>query len=390
MNRITVISPKDPICNQENHSDLPHILLVIDQIPKVLGGGERIALRIAELLPQYGYRASIITYSAYLDSITLKSPPCPIYLLPLKCTYDITALLGAFDLSYFICRHRIELVQTFFESSDLWAGFVTKTMSSAKLIWSRRDMGILRSCKHRLAYRMMACFPDAVFAVSEHVRQYCIDVDRIDSCRVHTIYNGLNLSDWNTTFSSPKVSGGAHITSVGNVRRVKGYDILIKAAALVVAYFPNASFSIAGDVLELDYYYELQALIRDLNLNDRFHFVGGITNIIHHLCTADIFVLPSRSEGFSNALVEAMAASLPVIASNVGGNAEAIIDGVNGLLIPPDDPNALFAAIIRLLSDPTQAKAMGSAGNAFAAEFFTTDAMMKSIVNIYDKLLVVK
>ena len=79
---------------------------------------------------------------------------------------------------------------------------------------------------------------------------------------------------------------------------------------------------------------------------------------------ADIFVLPSRSEGFSNAIVEAMAASLPVVATNVGGNAEAVEDGVTGLLVPAEDPAALSAAITHLLSDPSQAKAMGTAGKS--------------------------
>jgi glycosyltransferase involved in cell wall biosynthesis len=151
--------------------------------------------------------------------------------------------------------------------------------------------------------------------------------------------------------------------------------------------FPNVSFSVAGDVLESDYLIELKDLVRDLNLSDHFHFVGGVTNLREHLSAADIFVLPSRSEGFSNAIVEAMAASLPVVATNVGGNAEAVIDGVSGFLVPPEDPAALAAAITRLLCDPYRAKAMGLAGRALAAEKFTTEAMMNRITNVYGELI---
>ncbi len=172
---------------------MPHVLLVLDQFPKTLGGGERIVLKLAALLPQYGYRASILTFSVHPESAALKSPPCPIYVLPLQRTYDLTALRAALDFRRFLKQQRIQIVQTFFESSDLWAGFVTKTMSKAKLIWSRRDMGILRTRKHHIAYRLMAGAPDAVFAVSEQVRRHCIEVDRIDSARVQTIYNGLDL-----------------------------------------------------------------------------------------------------------------------------------------------------------------------------------------------------
>ena len=387
MSRIASLTDEGSDCKWDKNCELPHILLVLDQFPRTLGGGERIVLKLAEMLPHYGYRASIMTFSAHHECAALKSPPCPIYLLPMQRTYNLTALRAALDLGLFLRRQKIQLVQTFFESSDLWAGFVTKTMSSAKLIWSRRDMGILRARKHRLAYRIMAGAPDAVFAVSDQVRRYCIEVDRIDPTRVQTIYNGLNLFDWITTSRPAKPSGEVLITSVGNIRRVKGYDIMIKAAASIRPHFPGVSFSIAGDVLEPDYFAELQAMVRDLDLSDRFHFVGEVTDLQQYLCSADIFVLPSRSEGFSNAIVEAMAASLPVIATDVGGNAEAVKDGVSGLLVPPDDPAALSAAITRLLINPTQTKAMGAAGNSLAAKYFTTEAMMTRIASTYKMLL---
>ena len=390
MSRITALSLQDSNRKQAAHAALPHVLLVLDQLPKTLGGGERAVLKLAALLPQYGYRASILSFSAHPESEALQSASCPIYLLPLQRTYGFTALRAALDLRTFLHWQQIQIVQTFFESSDLWAGFVTKTMSTAKLIWSRRDMGILRARKHRLAYRLLAGVPDAVFTVSEQVRRYSIEVDRIDPARIQTIYSGLNLSDWDTISRPATTSGKHHITTVGNIRRVKGHDIFIKAAAAIAPIFPETSFSIAGDVLEPEYFVELQALVRDLNLSDRFHFAGSLTNLHQHLSTADIFVLPSRSEGFSNAVVEAMASSLPVVATNVGGNSEAVKDGVSGFLVPPDDPAALAAAITQLLSDPSHAKAMGAAGKSIAAGNFTIEAMMTRIVSSYNKLLSAK
>ena len=115
-------------------------------------------------------------------------------------------------------------------------------------------------------------------------------------------------------------------------------------------------------MLESDYFEELQTLVHDLNLSDHFRFVGGVKDLRQHLSNADVFVLPSRSEGFSNAIVEAMVASLPVVATNVGGNAEAVKDNVSGFIVPTEDPAALSAAIPSLLADPNRAKAMGIAG----------------------------
>ncbi|MDR3745529.1 MAG: glycosyltransferase family 4 protein [Acidobacteriaceae bacterium] len=389
MSKITVLPLEKPDPMQAEYSALPHVLLVLDQFPKTLGGGERIVLKLAALLPQYGYRVSILTFSVHPESAvaTLDSLPCSIYLLPLPCTYNLAAVKAANRLRIFLHQQQVQIVQTFFESSDLWAGLVTKTMSNAALIWSRRDMGILRARKHAIAYRLLSELPDAVFAVSEQVRKHCIKVDHIDPARVQTIYNGLDLSEWDDSDRAETTSSKPLITTVGNIRRVKGHDIFIKAAASVVRQYPNAIFSIAGGVLDPDYFKELQALVRDLGLSESFHFLGAVTDLHQHLSAADIFVLPSRSEGFSNAIIEAMAASLPIVATTVGGNAEAVKDGVNGLIVPPDDPIALAEAIAYLLSDPSQAKAMGSAGKALAAENFTTEAMMTKITQTYKSLL---
>ncbi|MDW5267507.1 MULTISPECIES: glycosyltransferase family 4 protein [Acidobacteriaceae] len=373
--------------SQSEDAGLPHVLLVVDQFSRNLGGGERIALKLAALLPHYGYRASILTFSADPATTAFEAAPCPVYLLPLQRTYDLRAFKGALALRRFLKQQKIQIVQTFFESSDIWGGFVTKFLSKAKLIWSRRDMGILRTPKHEVAYRLMAGLPDAVFAVSELVRQHCIEVDRINPDRVQTIYNGLDLADWEASLQSAPLRDKLLVTTVGNIRHVKGHDVFIKAAAVIAPRFPDIYFSIAGGVLDPAYFEELQALVHDLNLGDRFHFAGSITDLREHLSGADIFVLPSRSEGFSNAIVEAMAASLPVVATNVGGNAEAVQHGVSGFIVPAEDPDALAAAITQLLADPVKAKGMGIAGRQRVAEKFTTEAMMLQTTATYRKLL---
>jgi glycosyltransferase involved in cell wall biosynthesis len=372
----------------EAHVGLPHVLLILDQFPRALGGGERVILRIASLLPKYGYQVSILTFFVDAESAVLTAPPpCPIYLLPLRRTYDLEALRAALSLRRFLREQKIQIVQTFFESSDLWAGLVVKTLSRTKLIWSRRDMGILRGLKHQVAYRLLANVPDMVFAVSEQVRRHCIEVDRIGADRVLTIYNGLDIAEDLQPPLPPKPTGHFRITTVGNIRRVKGHDLFIRAAAAVLQRFAHASFSIAGEVLEPDYFDELQGLVEELGLSERFHFAGGVANPREHLLSADLFVLPSRSEGFSNAIIEAMAASLPVVATDVGGNAEAVQHGRTGFITPPEDPGALADAMIRLLEDPVAARRMGAAGKQLTAERFTTNAMMSSIKAIYEDLL---
>jgi glycosyltransferase involved in cell wall biosynthesis len=367
------------------NDDLPHVLLVVDQLQKTLGGGERALLQLASHLPERGFQVSILTFFAHPECPALRMTETPIYLLPLKHTYSIEGVRAAFEFRQFIRKKKILIVQTFFESSDLWAGFVTRAASTAKLIWSRRDMGILRGGKHRIAYRLMAGAPHAVLAVSEKVREHCIQIDHINAARVHRIYNGLNIEHF---ANAGHRNRNEHlVASVGNIRRVKGHDIFVKAAAIIARRFPQTRFSVAGEVLEPEYFHELHTLRESLGLSDRFRFEGEVTDLPRFLAGADIFVLPSRSEGFSNAIIEAMAASLPVVATRVGGNPEAVQHGVTGLLVPAEDPSVLADAVLELLSDSERATAMGEAGRRVAARDFSTDHTVTQVVETYRRLL---
>lgn len=383
-------------------SALPHVLLVVDGFPRSLGGGERVVLRLAALLPAYGFRVSILTFS--LDprsSFQPEASPCPLYLLPLTKTYNFEALRGALALRRLIHREHIRIVQTFFESSDLWAGLVTRLLTPAKLIWSRRDMGILRGSKHAAAYRFLRRLPHAVHAVSEQVRSHAIHVDRISPERALTIHNGLDLDNFELGNSNPpefnpngavaESSDTAEknlvVLTIGNIRHVKGHDILVRAASLVHAKLPKVTFLIAGDVLETGYFQELQDLVISLGLQSTVSFLGGISDLPAHLKAADVFVLPSRSEGFSNSLVEAMACGLPVVATEVGGNAEAVEQNTTGIVVPPENHEALAAALLDLLISSEKRELMGSLGQKRAKSMFSAQAMMQKVTTSYRDVL---
>ena len=373
-------------CRLPEQQRLPHVLLVVDGFPKTLGGGERVVLKLAAMLPRYGYRVSILTFALDPRSeFQVADAPCPTYLLPLQKTYDLAAWKGALALRRLLNGEQVQIVQTFFESSDIWAGVFARLLSPAKLIWSRRDMGILRGGKHTLAYRALRRLPHAVFAVSEQVRQHAITVDGISPDRVHTIYNGLDLTPGTPVL--PLRTEGAVVTTVGNIRRIKGHDLFIRAAAEVVAKYPHINFTIAGEVLEPAYFEELQAMVRDLGLSERFHFLGLVKDLRAHLQTAQLFVLPSRSEGFSNALIEAMAAGLPCIATDVGGNAEAIQDGISGTIVAPEAPGSLASAMLEMFASPMAASQMGLAAQRAVEAKFTADAMAHKVARMYTALI---
>src|SRR6202035_213909 len=169
-----------------------HVLFVIDQLCEA-GGAERILLNTIRLLPRSRFRCSLVTFKLDATLPLFQSLPCPYVVLPLRKTYDLQALRVGRELREFLRKADVRIVHTFHETSDLWAGLVSKLGGGPLLVSSRRDMGILRSLKHHIGYRLMNSQFDLVTTVSEQVRKFCIEKDQTDSARVVTIYNGLEL-----------------------------------------------------------------------------------------------------------------------------------------------------------------------------------------------------
>jgi glycosyltransferase involved in cell wall biosynthesis len=128
-------------------------------------------------------------------------------------------------------------------------------------------------------------------------------------------------------------------------------------------------------------------LARNLGILERFRFPGIRSDIPDFLRAADLFVHPSHQEGFSNAILEAMAAGLPVVACDVGGNPEAVVDGVTGRLVPLGNPTALAVAMAEILADPGKGRSMGEAGRRRATEQFSLGRMVREIEEMYESLL---
>lgn len=368
-----------------------HVLFIIDELCR-LGGAERILLRLIRLLPPEKYRASLVTFR--LDPAVFHDFPCPFHFLPLRRTYDINAVKMGLKLRKLIRSENIAIAHTFFETSDLWAGLIARLSGVPILISSRRDLGILRASKHRLAYRFVNRFFDRVLAVSQEVRNYCIAEDGLPPQKVLTLYNGIELDQIASRDSAAVSRAGlgcaeaSHlIITAANIRRVKGLDVLLRTAAIVQREFPRAIFLIVGGILEPEYSRELEQLMRSLSLSDTVKFLGARKDVMPLLAISDVFCLPSRSEGFSNALVEAMASSLPCVATRVGGNAEALADGQSGFIVDSDDPQAMAEKLLILLCDPELRQRMGHRGKETVESRFSAHSMITQLVGVYDELL---
>ena len=202
-------------------------------------------------------------------------------------------------------------------------------------------------------------------------------VERVPSRRIAVIPNGLDVQRFQPRRHRARLR---NIVCVANLRREKGHDVLIDAAVDVLRRFPDAQFECVGGGPEL------QALVARADARGVLHaftFLGHQDDVPAKLAEADLFVLPSRSEAFPNAVLEAMASGLPIVASGVGGIVELIDDERTGLLARAGDSASLADRLCRLMADAALAGRLGDAARAEAHARFSFDRMVAAFETLY-------
>jgi glycosyltransferase involved in cell wall biosynthesis len=368
----------------------PHVLFLIDHL-MALGGGETNLLKVVELMPPELVRCSIATFR--IKPEIQESIRVPVHIFPWKRVYHLDAWKAALALRKLIRDEHVDIVQTYFETSNLWGGIVAK-LSGALLLSSRRDMGILRKTKHALAYRVVNRLADRVLAVSEEVKKFCIDADRIDPHKISVVYNGVDLkhiaaeAPETNPYATADWAAASHIiTCVANVRRVKGIDVLVRTAQQVCRELPGAVFLVAGSLYEREYSEEIQKMIVSMGLENNVRLLGFVSDPVPLLKMSNAFCMLSRSEGFCNALLEAMACGVPSVATRVGGNPEAIREGENGFMVQVEDDAAAAERLLYLLRNPERAAQIGECARTSAQTRFSAETMIRSLINLYRDLL---
>jgi glycosyltransferase involved in cell wall biosynthesis len=209
-------------------------------------------------------------------------------------------------------------------------------------------------------------------AAADRLMSECVPAHKIA-----VISNGLDVDEFSSRSARPSLR---RVVVVANLRPEKGHDVLMEAAVEVVRRFPDARFELAGGGPELA---ALQARAAASPVSHVFTFLGHCPDVAARLQANDIFVLPSRSEAFPNAVLEAMAAGLPIVASAVGGIPELVDNERSGLLVAPDDPRALAERICRLMTDPALAGRLGAAARADAEAHYSFDRMVAGFEFVY-------
>lgn len=309
----------------------------------------------------------------------------------------LKTLLTPLWLPCYIRRRKVDIVQTFLFHSDVAgrlaarAARLTRCGKLPVVVSSVRATNIRNHWWQFTLQRMTAPLADAFTAVSARTLDFAAEREGVDRGRAQVIANGIDLTpfaappDRAATRRSLNLPDDAFVFgTLGRLHEQKGHTHLLDAAARIAAQHPKAVFLIAGyGPLEA----QLKSRAEALGLRDRVRFLGYRTDAVALLAAMDVFVLPSLWEGMSNAILEAMAAGRPVIATAVDGNVDQVDDGRTGLLVPPADAPALADALDRLARDPQLAGEMGRLGRERAERDFSLSRMTEAYVTLYRRLL---
>lgn len=258
------------------------------------------------------------------------------------------------------------------------------------IISSERTMG-QEGRFRRWLNRLSGNMPDSVICVSQQVADFAANEIGLPRAKLAVIRNGIDPAQFDNLPDQPTAraefglpSQGNIIAAVGRPRPVKGFDYLLTAFAQIAAAYPDLHLVFVGDGPDKR---PLQTAAQQLPDANRVLFLGDQQEIPRLLAGVDMLVLPSLWEGLPNVVLEAMAARLPVVATAVGGTPELITHNETGLLVPPQNPEALAEAISQLLDHPEQAAQMGQNGRQRAAEQFTIERMVEQTEALYERLL---
>jgi glycosyltransferase involved in cell wall biosynthesis len=232
--------------------------------------------------------------------------------------------------------------------------------------------------RQRVLRRALCSRMGAHIAVGERAAREVEEMIGLAQGSVETIYNGV--PDLPVTPVARPVEGPI-VGAVGRLVHQKGFDLLLRALASLPI---DATCVLVGDGPEKG---NLQQLANSLGMRDRLIFTGWTERVRDQLASFDVVALPSRFEGFPLVAVEAMLARRPLVVTRVQSLPEAVLDGITGLVVPPEDVGALAEALSGLLGDPDRREKMGDRGRARALEHFTSSAMARSYEAVYHRLL---
>jgi len=264
------------------------------------------------------------------------------------------------------------------------------SLAGPLLIASERAVDIWKTPVHRAIDRFLSRFTARVAANCDAVRGFCVDALGIPRGKVAVVRNGIDLAGFDAAARRPPAaplptSHGLHVLgAVARLSQQKGIEYLLDAFDVLRRRVPDARLWIAGEGEDRR---ALEERAGRLGIAGHVHFLGHRPDVPALLRRLDLFVLPSLWEGLPNAIIEAMAARRPVVATAVDGTREVVVENETGLLVPPRSPGALASAMVQLLADPRLRRRMGRAGRQRVEAAFSERRMIEQTEALYDEVI---
>lgn len=313
-----------------------------------------------------------------INTLSLNKPPCK------------KRLSSILKLHRFLKENQVDILHSHCPSPDFYGKFAA-FLARIPLVFSTIHNVQGYSALHE---NILNHLTTRYVAISETVKQYATSQLKISPTKIEVIYNAVDIDKFTGISVDRKLllkklgipDGRKIVTTIGRVTEQKGHSYLIEAAEEVLKELPNVHFLIVGDELaQPDLSKDLKKKVKTKKLQDNILFAGVRTDIPEILSITDIFVLPSLWEGLPVALLETMAAGIPIIATSVGSNPEIVTDGVNGFLVPPRDSFTLEKRIKELLFDTERTRRIGAQGKKTIRKSFAINLMVHGYEQLYFK-----
>jgi glycosyltransferase involved in cell wall biosynthesis len=365
-------------------SHLPTKLVLHLSSSSGLGGAEMLVSRIASGLDQARFRSIIGLFDLGWLKDRCEILGFPAFVIPMKSQWDFRWIVQCCRL---VRQQNVSLIHAHEFRANAFGALVAR-LCGVPLVGTVHGKNYYPDhAKRRMAYRWVSRTANMV-AVSHDLRSFLEERIGIAHGRVTVIHNGVDMIEHGSLAQERWLRSELGVDQeefvigiVGSLYPVKGHACLFHAMKTVVAHRPKTRLLVIGQG-ELEQ--TLRQMVSELEIEQVVSFLGLRDDVPRILPLLDLFVLPSLSEGLSVALLEAMSAGVPVIASNVGGNPEIIANEETGYLVPPQEPDALAASIIKLMGNQESAKVLGERGRKWVAREYTTERMLQRYQDLYE------
>jgi len=306
-------------------------------------------------------------------------------------------LRAFFALIKILRNERPDIVHTHTSKAGIlgrWAAFFVRVpviihTPHGHVFWGY--FGKLKTRIFILLEKISALVTDRLIMLTEQEKNDHLHFHIAPENKFSVVHSGINLDEFSNTSVDPASmkrrlgvpEDNLIVGTVGRLTSIKGHRYLIEAARKIAGSRPDTTFVILGDGELLD---ELKNMVTRSDIEENIKFLGWRSDVAEVMSTFDIFALPSLNEGMGRVLVEAMALGRPIVASNIGGIPDLVVDGENGYLVPVGDVESLAARIRKLLDDPEKREEMGECGKKIAIDY-SANAMVQKIDRVYRKLV---